>query len=125
MVINAKCQKTRRNYGHLTPKKAHFKPLQEVHVDCVGLCTVTQTEPKTGKTSKLSLSCMAITDQGICWFETAPFQRLKHSSEATSTMFCYDWLSHYPRSLSMTHHTVSEFKKDLNHSLETAMILIL
>ena len=111
-------KKTRRNYGHLPPKSAHYKPWQEVHVDCVGPYTVTQTDRKTGKKTKLSLSCMTMIDPVTCWFEIIPFEGLKPSSEVTSTIFCDNWLSRYPRPLSLTYDAGSEFKKDFKSLVE-------
>ena len=111
-------QKTRRNYGHLPRKNAHSKPWQEVHVDCVGPYTVTQTDRKTGKITKLSLSCMTMIDPVTCWFEIIPFEGLKPSSEVISTIFCDNLLSRYPRPLSLTYDAGSEFKKDFKSLVE-------
>ena len=52
----------RRNYSHLLPKKAHYKPCQEVHVDCTGPYAVNQLDPNTRKVKELHLSCMIMID---------------------------------------------------------------
>ena len=89
-------------HGHLAPCEAPLAPWSEVHVDCIGPCTVTIN------TIKLRFEALTCIDPITNLVEISRFQGPK-MSETAKALFENQWLARYPRPIHIVHDNGPEF----------------